>query len=53
MKAALIVLGGFCFGVICCELGAAHWSIRNSIIDKKSNVDGQLKQVLQRAAKVF
>ena len=53
MKAALIVLGGFCFGVICCESGAVHRFIRDSIIDKKSNVDGQLQQVLQQAAKVF
>ena len=53
MKAALIVPGGFCFGVICCESGAVHRFIRDSIIDKKSNVDGQLQQVLQQAAKVF
>ena len=53
MKAALIGLGGFCFAVICCESGAVNPSIHDSIIDKKSNVDGQLKQVLQQAAKVF
>jgi hypothetical protein len=53
MKAALIFLGGFCFGVICCEPEDKHRSIRDSIIDKKSNVGGQLQQVLQLAAKVF
>jgi hypothetical protein len=53
MKAALLVLGGFCFGVICCDPGCLHRSIRDSIIDKRSNVDGQSQQVLQQSAKVF
>ena len=53
MKAALIVLGGFCFGVICCDPGSVYRSTRDSIIDKRSNVDGQLQQVLQQSAKVF